>query len=479
MPNTRCQLLLLAILVGSIFSARVRADTLRVPADYPTIQAAIDAASDGDEILIAPGEYHERPIARNKSLTIRGELGSAETTIDADAVGTVFEASDCEWFTIQGLTLQNGHAYGALLSRVRSVAFDDVRLGGNGYGGGRIQADTVDIRNSSASYNRWTGLDIECTTLFITGLDLSHNRANRDAAFVFRTETFEITDCRFVDNDAVFDFENQIPGMRIGRLYGSGRIERSIFTDSSWEEDNFIRLLPPTEGHVLFRQCRFDSNIGSNNLINMSDGTASFEDCKFTQNRVFGSLISGRITSLVGCSFLQNERIDRMVESFSTPNIHIEDCFFGAQDCQMFLALGCGITQGHIIDSQFCGSSVFPRFFAAINMCVDNMVIDGCSFQKLPLALYKPHSDQYLGVRNSWFCAVDEPIQGEWDDLGGNEFCDLHPADFNADGRVDEFDIYDFVVAWQNADPATDLDLNSQIDTRDLIAYLNLWTECF
>jgi len=44
-----------------LISAPARADTIIVRADgsgdYPTIQAAMDAASDGDEIVLEPGTY--------------------------------------------------------------------------------------------------------------------------------------------------------------------------------------------------------------------------------------------------------------------------------------------------------------------------------------------------------------------------------------------------------------------------------------
>jgi hypothetical protein len=33
--------------------------TIEVPADQPTIQAAVDAAGPGDHILVAPGDYQE------------------------------------------------------------------------------------------------------------------------------------------------------------------------------------------------------------------------------------------------------------------------------------------------------------------------------------------------------------------------------------------------------------------------------------
>src|SRR5687768_16244262 len=35
------------------------AATIHVPADQPTIQAAIDASASGDTVLVAPGTYYE------------------------------------------------------------------------------------------------------------------------------------------------------------------------------------------------------------------------------------------------------------------------------------------------------------------------------------------------------------------------------------------------------------------------------------
>ena len=43
--------------LAALIAVSVHADTLTVPGDHPTIQAAIDASSDGDEIAVSPGVY--------------------------------------------------------------------------------------------------------------------------------------------------------------------------------------------------------------------------------------------------------------------------------------------------------------------------------------------------------------------------------------------------------------------------------------
>jgi plastocyanin len=47
--------------------------TLRVPAGYPSIQAAVDAAKPGDMVLVAAGVYHEAVKVTTPHMTIRGE----------------------------------------------------------------------------------------------------------------------------------------------------------------------------------------------------------------------------------------------------------------------------------------------------------------------------------------------------------------------------------------------------------------------
>src|SRR4051794_15315902 len=63
------------ILVVSSFGSTATADgsVLRVPEDFATIQAAVDAAVDGDRIRIGPGQHCEYQIVIEKRVELFGE----------------------------------------------------------------------------------------------------------------------------------------------------------------------------------------------------------------------------------------------------------------------------------------------------------------------------------------------------------------------------------------------------------------------
>jgi hypothetical protein len=90
------RLLALLLLLGS---TSVCAETLSVsPAGYTTVQAAVDAAGDGDVIEIAPGTYRENVRIRGKDLTLRSLGDVAGTAIEGvpvlDDKGTPDPADD-------------------------------------------------------------------------------------------------------------------------------------------------------------------------------------------------------------------------------------------------------------------------------------------------------------------------------------------------------------------------------------------------
>lgn len=84
--------------------------TINVPANQPTIQAAINAASNGDTVLVAPGTYNENINFNGKAITVTSSAGAAQTIIDGGGIGPVvtFNTNETISSTLNGFTLQHG-----------------------------------------------------------------------------------------------------------------------------------------------------------------------------------------------------------------------------------------------------------------------------------------------------------------------------------------------------------------------------------
>lgn len=111
--------------------------TINVPTDFPTIQAAIDAAPcDNVIIAVAPGTYNEFDISfGGKAVTVSGTGGAAATIIDAQGLGMAF-LIDADG-VLEGVTVRNGSRSGGANvtadATIRNCIFENnlsVTLGG-------------------------------------------------------------------------------------------------------------------------------------------------------------------------------------------------------------------------------------------------------------------------------------------------------------------------------------------------------------
>src|SRR5580698_6997853 len=100
----------LALLVSALSVDSATAATIRVPQDQPTIQAGINAANNGDTVLVSPGTYSEAINFNGKAITVRSSNGPKVTIIDGGGTSNdvTFQSNETLTSVLSGFTIQNG-----------------------------------------------------------------------------------------------------------------------------------------------------------------------------------------------------------------------------------------------------------------------------------------------------------------------------------------------------------------------------------
>jgi len=157
-----------------IFSA-LAANTIRVPSDYSTIQAGIDAATDGDTVLAADGTYSGNGnimIKLNQmSIVVKSENGPANCTIDgqgsgffAFGEGVSYEGLNAaiEGFTIRGFQGPGFYYYAGSCPSIINNVIESCEGGGIMFWGGAplIQNNIIQSNNAPGIECSWTSANI-------------------------------------------------------------------------------------------------------------------------------------------------------------------------------------------------------------------------------------------------------------------------------------------------------------------------------
>ncbi|HSP41497.1 MAG TPA: right-handed parallel beta-helix repeat-containing protein, partial [Luteolibacter sp.] len=148
--KTPVHTLLAACSVLSI--ASMSAAEFHVPGDFPTIQAALDAATNGDKVIVAPGTYQESLSFGGEDIELASAAGAQFTTLDvANTTGIVMGPNG----SLVGFTVLNGKlpSGGAVkVSGRNSYIADNVFEGNNSEG--RPETGSISMIDASPVIER-------------------------------------------------------------------------------------------------------------------------------------------------------------------------------------------------------------------------------------------------------------------------------------------------------------------------------------
>lgn len=207
-----CPLAVVAILLPC------HAATIRVPGDQPTIQSAIDVATHGDVVLIAPGIYtgpgNKNLSFQGKRILVRGEGGPSATLIDCQGSGrgVSFQNGETQESVVQDLTIRNGNSgtAGAILCQGASPKIlNCVISGNNGSEGGAVYCEESSPIFEDCTFSGNTGASggaMKCQNFsapILSNCQFLGNSAYDGGGLLLRSESSAVvTNCTFRNNTA-------------------------------------------------------------------------------------------------------------------------------------------------------------------------------------------------------------------------------------------------------------------------------------
>ena len=295
--------------------------TIHVPLEAPTIQAGIDAASEGDIVMISDGVYTgegNRDVSlRGKAITVRSENGAAGCVMNCEGQGRGFylDENDTANAEIRDLTITGGLAVegGAIYCDHAAVTFIGLVVSGNSalsYGGGfHIWEADVSLKdcsfldNTSSSFGG--GIHSRYSRLGMTGCLFRSNTAYRGGGVYLTGDTRGIRYCRFESNTA-----QHIGG---GADITGNEIDISDCIFSSNTAEIFGGLHIQSNGSVVMSRCTF----AGNSAVHHGGGMGAFLSESFLAvNCLFHNNIADRHGAcmpttydpchFIHCSFISN-----------------------------------------------------------------------------------------------------------------------------------------------------------------------------
>jgi len=270
-------------------------------ADFDNIQAAIDAASNGDEIIVMPGTYtgsgDEVVNMLGKAVWLHSSKGAEVTIIDGEGArrGIICNSDETSKTIIEGFTITNGYGSG-MVNYESSPTLTNCTFTGNtgSYGGGM--------------YN-WTASPTltNCTFVNNTADDPGGFDSGGGGMYNYLNSNPTLTDCTFDSNTADDG----------GGMYNdnsSPSLDNCTFSSNA--ANNYGGgVVNDNNSSPTLNGCTFTNNIATNNggggMYNLTDSSPTLTDCTFTNNTAGDSgggmlNVNDSSPTLTGCTFDSN-----------------------------------------------------------------------------------------------------------------------------------------------------------------------------
>jgi len=300
---------LMRFLPALVLCGSASAEILRVPSQYPSLRHALNAAHDGDEILVADGVYrggnNKNLDFHGKRVALRSENGAQYCVIDCEGAGRAFKfhGGETPETLLEGFTIRNGSMLsgGGILCigsspSVRNCIFADNTAhpghynGGGGmsnqFGSHPVVSGCLFLRNRQLQHSGQTNGGGGMNNAYGSNPSVSHcvfaeNFAEQGGGMLNAVDCNPVvTDCLFVGNRA--------------QVYGGG-------------------MIVAQECSLYLRGCRFEANFSGEESagLGLYNGTrAMLIDCEFEDNHAIhlaGGMGSfGSETIVFNSSFIGN-----------------------------------------------------------------------------------------------------------------------------------------------------------------------------